>query len=100
MATNCASFSCFPAHLRRLSSSAFCILWIPAILGGAAGAVTLVGISIILIWFCISCNMNVSRTSETGSSGSGRKFESVFFVPYQLFLLMNLIDSCERYTSC
>ncbi|TQD84337.1 hypothetical protein C1H46_030118 [Malus baccata] len=39
-----------------------------AILGGAAGAVTLVGISIILIWFCVSRNRSVPRTSETGSS--------------------------------
>ncbi|RXH69699.1 hypothetical protein DVH24_037483 [Malus domestica] len=39
-----------------------------AILGGAAGAVALVGISILLIWFCISRSRSVSRTSETGSS--------------------------------
>ncbi|WVZ07320.1 hypothetical protein V8G54_020666 [Vigna mungo] len=38
-----------------------------AIFGGAAGAVALVGIAI-LIWFCLSRQRNVSRTSETGSS--------------------------------
>ncbi|XP_057437618.1 putative serine/threonine-protein kinase [Lotus japonicus] len=40
-----------------------------AILGGAAGgAVALVGISIILLWFCLCRQRSVSRTSETGSS--------------------------------
>ncbi|KAL2320395.1 hypothetical protein Fmac_029364 [Flemingia macrophylla] len=39
-----------------------------AILGGAAGAVALLGIAIILTWFCLSRQRNVSRTSETGSS--------------------------------
>ncbi|KAK9925598.1 hypothetical protein M0R45_033917 [Rubus argutus] len=39
-----------------------------AILGGAAGAVALVGIIIILVGFCLSRNRSVSRTSETGSS--------------------------------
>ncbi|KAA8548303.1 hypothetical protein F0562_004732 [Nyssa sinensis] len=39
-----------------------------AILGGAAGAVALVGIIIIIIWFCLSHNRSVPRTSETGSS--------------------------------
>ncbi|KAF6134015.1 hypothetical protein GIB67_038306 [Kingdonia uniflora] len=39
-----------------------------ALLGGAAGAVALVGIVIVLIWFCLSRNKNNSRTSETGSS--------------------------------
>ncbi|KAE9599597.1 hypothetical protein Lal_00021283 [Lupinus albus] len=39
-----------------------------AILGGAAGAVALVGIGIILIWYCLSHNRSASRTSETGSS--------------------------------
>ncbi|XP_047151542.1 probable serine/threonine-protein kinase PBL9 [Vigna umbellata] len=38
-----------------------------AIFGGAAGAVALVGIAI-LIWFCLSRQRNASRTSETGSS--------------------------------
>uniref|UniRef100_A0A2P2JS48 non-specific serine/threonine protein kinase n=1 Tax=Rhizophora mucronata TaxID=61149 RepID=A0A2P2JS48_RHIMU len=38
-----------------------------AILGGAAGAVALVGI-IIIIWFCLSHKKSISRTSETGSS--------------------------------
>lgn len=38
-----------------------------AILGGAAGAVALVGIIIILVGFCLR-NRSVSRTSETGSS--------------------------------
>ncbi|KAL5581479.1 hypothetical protein UlMin_013921 [Ulmus minor] len=37
-----------------------------AIVGGAAGAVVLVGIIILLIWFCLSRNR--FRTSETGSS--------------------------------
>lgn len=39
-----------------------------AILGGAAGAVALVGIIIILVGFCLSRNRSVLRTSETGSS--------------------------------
>ncbi|XP_015971135.1 putative serine/threonine-protein kinase isoform X1 [Arachis duranensis] len=39
-----------------------------ALLGGAAGAVALAGIVIILIWFCIFRKRSVSRTSETGSS--------------------------------
>lgn len=39
-----------------------------AILGGAAGAVALVGIIITLVGFCLSRNRSVSRTSETGSS--------------------------------
>lgn len=39
-----------------------------AILGGAAGAVALVWIAIILIWFCLFRRTSVSRTSETGSS--------------------------------
>lgn len=38
-----------------------------AILGGAAGAVALVGIIILIIWFCLS-HRSVSRTSETNSS--------------------------------
>ncbi|PSS18257.1 Proline-rich receptor-like protein kinase [Actinidia chinensis var. chinensis] len=39
-----------------------------AIVGGAAGAVALVGIVILVIWFCLFRNRSVSRTSETGSS--------------------------------
>ncbi|KAK6155334.1 hypothetical protein DH2020_009582 [Rehmannia glutinosa] len=39
-----------------------------AILAGAAGAVALVGILVIIIWYCILRGRNVSRTSETGSS--------------------------------
>ncbi|TXG54967.1 hypothetical protein EZV62_020223 [Acer yangbiense] len=39
-----------------------------AIIGGAAGAVALVGIVIFLIWFCLFHNQSASRTSETGSS--------------------------------
>ncbi|KAK2665981.1 hypothetical protein Ddye_004555 [Dipteronia dyeriana] len=39
-----------------------------AIIGGAAGAVALVGIVIFLIWFCLFHNLSASRTSETGSS--------------------------------
>ncbi|GKV40687.1 hypothetical protein SLEP1_g48296 [Rubroshorea leprosula] len=39
-----------------------------AILGGAAGAVALVGIVGLLVWFCLSQKWSVSRTSETGSS--------------------------------
>ncbi|KAF9606978.1 hypothetical protein IFM89_030397 [Coptis chinensis] len=39
-----------------------------ALLGGAAGAVALVGFIIILLWFCLSHNRSISRTSETGSS--------------------------------
>lgn len=39
-----------------------------AALGGAAGAVALVGFVIVFIWFCLSHNRSVMRTSETGSS--------------------------------
>lgn len=39
-----------------------------AIIGGAAGAVALVGIVIFLVWYFIFHNQTVSRTSETGSS--------------------------------
>lgn len=39
-----------------------------AIVGGAAGAVLLVGIIVLLIWFCLSHRRSVSRTSDTGSS--------------------------------
>ncbi|XP_010250486.1 PREDICTED: receptor-like protein kinase THESEUS 1 isoform X2 [Nelumbo nucifera] len=39
-----------------------------ALLGAAAGAVALVGIVIIFLWFCLSRDRNISRTSETGSS--------------------------------
>ncbi|XP_031255817.1 probable serine/threonine-protein kinase PBL28 isoform X2 [Pistacia vera] len=39
-----------------------------AIIGGAAGAVALVGIVIFLIWFCLYHKRSVSRNSETGSS--------------------------------
>ncbi|KAK4417960.1 Receptor-like protein kinase HERK 1 [Sesamum alatum] len=39
-----------------------------AILGGAAGAVALGGILVIIIWYCIFRVRNVTRTSETGSS--------------------------------
>ncbi|KAL3813944.1 hypothetical protein ACJIZ3_015212 [Penstemon smallii] len=39
-----------------------------AILGGAAGAVALVGILIIIIWYCFHHGRTTSRTSETGSS--------------------------------
>jgi serine/threonine protein kinase len=39
-----------------------------AILGGAAGAVALVGIVIVIVWFCLFHNSTVSRTSDTGSS--------------------------------
>ncbi|XP_009761544.1 nodulation receptor kinase [Nicotiana tabacum] len=39
-----------------------------AIVGGAAGAVALVGIVIVILWFCIFHKRSISRTSETGSS--------------------------------
>lgn len=39
-----------------------------AILLGAAGAVVLLGVVGLLIWFCLSHKRSVSRTSETGSS--------------------------------
>lgn len=39
-----------------------------AIVGGAAGAVALVGIVIVITWFCLFHNRSISRTSETGSS--------------------------------
>ncbi|KAE9588832.1 hypothetical protein Lal_00043271 [Lupinus albus] len=38
------------------------------ILGGASGTVALVGILIVLIWYCMFHNRSASRTSETGSS--------------------------------
>ncbi|KAL2532390.1 Protein kinase superfamily protein [Abeliophyllum distichum] len=39
-----------------------------AILGGAAGAVALAGILVIILWYCLFHSRSVSRTSETGSS--------------------------------
>lgn len=39
-----------------------------AILGGAAGAVALVGVLVIIIWFCFFHARTVSRTSEADSS--------------------------------
>ncbi|KAK3039162.1 hypothetical protein RJ639_028908 [Escallonia herrerae] len=39
-----------------------------AALGGAAGAVALVGMVIVFIWFCLFHSRSVSRASETGSS--------------------------------
>ncbi|GJT83198.1 nodulation receptor kinase [Tanacetum coccineum] len=39
-----------------------------AIVGGAAGAVALVGVVILVTWFFLCNNRSVSRTSETGSS--------------------------------
>ncbi|CAM9003493.1 unnamed protein product [Rhodiola kirilowii] len=38
------------------------------IIGGAAGALIFVLIVILLVWFCVSRNRSISRTSETGSS--------------------------------
>lgn len=38
------------------------------VLGGAAGAVALVVLVIVILWFCLCHNRNVSRTSDTGSS--------------------------------
>ncbi|GLU18693.1 hypothetical protein SLE2022_349780 [Rubroshorea leprosula] len=46
-----------------------------AILGGAAGAVALVGIVGLLVWFCLSQKWSVSRTSETGSSDPSGQVE-------------------------
>ncbi|CAI9283419.1 unnamed protein product [Lactuca saligna] len=47
-----------------------------AIVGGAAGAVALLGVVILVTWFFFCNNRSVSRTSETGSSdpsqGGGR----------------------------
>ena len=53
-----------------------------AIVGGAAGAVALVGIVILVIWFCLFRNRSVSRTSETGSSDPSVQgnFISCFFL--------------------
>ncbi|CAM8894238.1 unnamed protein product [Rhodiola kirilowii] len=39
-----------------------------AILGGAAGALALVCIVILLLWLCVFRNRSISRTSENGSS--------------------------------
>ncbi|XP_068665703.1 receptor-like protein kinase HERK 1 [Aristolochia californica] len=39
-----------------------------AVLGGAAGAVGLVVILVIFLWYCLSRDRSISRTSETGSS--------------------------------
>ncbi|KAL8134492.1 putative serine/threonine-protein kinase PBL3 [Apium graveolens] len=38
------------------------------VLGGAAGALVLVVLVIVILWFCLCHNRNVSRTSDTGSS--------------------------------
>lgn len=53
-----------------------------AIVGGAAGAVALVGIIVLLIWFCLVKTRSVSRTSETGSSDPSLQGNS--FSPYSL----------------
>ncbi|XP_077229481.1 putative leucine-rich repeat receptor-like protein kinase At5g49770 isoform X2 [Tasmannia lanceolata] len=39
-----------------------------AIIGGAAGAITLLGIIVLSIWFCLFRNRSISRNSENGSS--------------------------------
>lgn len=39
-----------------------------AVIGGAAGAVALLGVVILVTWFLLCNNRSVSRTSETGSS--------------------------------
>lgn len=39
-----------------------------ALVGGAAGAVALVGIIVVLVWFCLLHKRGISRASETGSS--------------------------------
>ncbi|XP_058102830.1 probable serine/threonine-protein kinase PBL21 isoform X1 [Magnolia sinica] len=41
-----------------------------ALIGGAVGVVVLVGIVVLLVWFCLLHNRSVSRTSENGSSDS------------------------------
>ena len=60
-----------------------------AIFGGAAGAVALVGIAI-LIWFCLSRQRNVSRTSETGSSdpSQGKILHAFVRYTYTCILLL------------
>lgn len=45
------------------------------ILGGVGGAVALVVIVVLLIWFCLSRKRSVSRTSETGSSDQSSQVE-------------------------
>ncbi|KAJ8634007.1 hypothetical protein MRB53_027343 [Persea americana] len=59
-----------------------------AIIGGAAGAVALVGIVVIFLWFCLLRNRSISRTSETGSSdpslqvGGGIELSTAGGVPH------------------
>ncbi|XP_043703724.1 probable receptor-like protein kinase At5g18500 isoform X1 [Telopea speciosissima] len=39
-----------------------------ALIGGAAGAMALMGMIMVFLWFCLCQNRSISRTSETGSS--------------------------------
>ncbi|XP_042497302.1 proline-rich receptor-like protein kinase PERK3 isoform X1 [Macadamia integrifolia] len=39
-----------------------------ALIGGAAGAMALMGVIMVFLWFCLCQNRSISRTSETGSS--------------------------------
>lgn len=50
-----------------------------AIVGGAAGAVALVGIVVIFLWFCLLRNRSTSRTSETGSSDPSLEGSDPYF---------------------
>lgn len=55
-----------------------------AIIGGAAGAVALVGIVIFFIWFCLCHKRSVSRTSETGSSDPS--IQGNFYIYIYIFI--------------
>ncbi|XP_077212324.1 putative leucine-rich repeat receptor-like protein kinase At5g49770 isoform X2 [Tasmannia lanceolata] len=39
-----------------------------ALIGGVAGAITLVGIIVLFVWFCLFYNRSITRNSETSSS--------------------------------
>ncbi|GER46836.1 kinase family protein [Striga asiatica] len=55
-----------------------------AILGGAAGAVALVGLLFIIIFYCVFRGRNVSRTSETGSSDPSVQVERAAGIEFTL----------------
>lgn len=48
-----------------------------AALGGAAGAMALVGIVVIFVWYCLLHKRSVSRTSETNSSEPSLQGENI-----------------------
>lgn len=71
-----------------------------AILGGAAGAVALVGILAITIWYCVCRGRNVSRTSETGSSDPSVQGNFHSHVHQCILPRTSLMNNFENVESC